>query len=136
MILNIDGRKVNVTNWPEFKKQLLFVIGQGVAQAIREEIKRLKLVDTGQFARIKAVVDGDSIVLTSDAPYAVYLEFGTLDMFNADSFDMKVRRKSEMSKEERKAAPKGIAPFAPFRRILFNQKKMEMIIKRSLRAFA
>jgi hypothetical protein len=67
-----------------------------------------------------------------------YLEYGTYSYWQ--KFGLKtfpepgypaIPKKKEISYEERKKLPKGMQPFAPFRRVLWNEAKMGDIIEKA-----
>ncbi|OGC68310.1 hypothetical protein A2415_04475 [candidate division WWE3 bacterium RIFOXYC1_FULL_39_7] len=76
MILNVEGiGRVNITNWPEIERKLLYAIGFQVEDAIRKEIQKNKLIDTSQFwqsIQVGNVKDG-KVEIFSDIPYACIL---------------------------------------------------------------
>jgi len=61
-----------------------------------------------------------------------YLEYGTFeyfDLYGLDDFPDTPIKKKDLSREERTSLPKGMAPFAPIRRVLYNQEKIDQIIR-------
>jgi len=137
VIINIDGTNVEIVNWPEFKKKLLTGVGFMLASEISKEVSRMKLVDTGQLRRWNSEVVGDEVIVWSDAPHAIYLEYGTFDYFKhfgvenfPDPGYPSIPKKKELSAKERKGMPVGMQPFAPVRRTLFNDSKMKVIIEK------
>lgn len=78
MIISHDGQDYDVTNWDEFKHDLLTAIGFQVESAILEEVNRQGLVSRGTFKQsIQTYVEGDELIIMSDAPHAPFLEYGT-----------------------------------------------------------
>ena len=140
MIIEVDGLKVIVTNWDEFKEKLLNAIAYGLENEIVAQIDKMKLVDTGLFKQISSSVVNDSIIIESAAPYAAYLEYGTFDYYKRygqDNFPKKgypsIPKKKELRKSEAMRLPKGMQPFAPFRRVLYNQNVMNRVIEQGLK---
>ena len=140
MIISFNGWLYEITNWEEFQKQLLTSLGPEVEDAIVKGIDRMDLISpkgVGEFFQsIKSSVSGDTLTLYSDAPYAAYLEYGTFDYeryYSPDFFPRtphkKKTRPTKMSKAANARYPKGMQPFAPFRRVLYNQSKMNKAIK-------
>ncbi len=132
-ILNVNGQRVEVTNWNEFAGELLNAIGIQVEKAIIQKIDNFRLVDTGRFKQsIRFDVSGSELTLTNTAPYAGALEFGTFDyrkQFGADNFPATPDpKKKNLSRKAAKAFPKGGQPFAVYRRTLYNQNKMAGIV--------
>jgi len=142
MIITLDGQDYEITNWDEFAKKFLTSIGAEVESSIVKEIKKMDLISPGGsaefFQSIRFDVSGDTLTIYSDVPYAAYLEYGTFEYWNRhglDSFpttpDPKKTRPKKMSKAERDKFPKGMQPFAPFRRVMYNKKKMEQVISKA-----
>ena len=143
MIITLDGQDYEITNWEEFQKQLLTLIGAEVEASIVKEIQKQDLISPGGsaefFQSIRFDVSGDTLTIYSDVPYAGYLEYGTMNYntyYSPDSFPTVPHRKktrpTKMSKTTHAQYPKGMQPFAPFRRILYNQKKMNVVIKNAM----
>ena len=98
---------------------------------------RMGLFDTGRFIRgIRFSIEGEKIVFTADAPWAAYLEFGTYEF--GMSFDEETwppvpfPKKKDLSKSAREGFPRGMQPFASFRRVLYSQDRMERVIRRAV----
>jgi len=78
MIINHEGQSYEITNWDEFKEQVLHDIGIQVESEIVKNVNSMRLVDTGRFkGSITSGVTNGELVITSTVPYAVYLEYGT-----------------------------------------------------------
>lgn len=169
MIITHNGQRYEITNWEEFRDKLLKAIGFQLEAAISEEINKLGIVDTGAFkASIRAeVVDGE-LIITSDAPHAEYLEYGTAgtkqgvsDPFGERNRGPNPGRKMPLRKVgdrfmlvesleswarrhgfkpdayfalAKRIQEKGLQPYAPFRRVLYNEQKMARIISRAVAA--
>ena len=138
MILNYEGQAYEITNWDEFQNKLLWAIGFQIESEIIKQINDLRLVDIGLFKRISSNVVNGELIITSDAPYAQYLEYGTLAYFKRykeDSFPLTpYPKKKDSTKEARKKMDSGMQPFAPFRRVMWNQNKMALIIDKAVKA--
>jgi len=139
VILNYEGQDYEITNWESFQKKLLLAIGFQIESEITKQINDLRLVDTGNFKQSTHVaVKNGELLITNTAPYAQYLEYGTLAYFKRykeDSFPLTpYPKKKDSSKEARKKMPAGMSPFAPFRRVLWNQNKMALIIDKAVKA--
>lgn len=143
-IVSLGGIKANIVNLDSFKQKFLDALGLLIKQAIEDEISRMKLVDTGNMRKkVTWKREGDSIVFSNDADYAVYLEFGTYDYWKAygkENFPKpgypSIKKKKEMTSKEKAKAPKGMQPFAPYRRVLYNDKKITMLVKKAAKAAA
>jgi hypothetical protein len=138
MKLNVDGQVYDITNWDEFKDDLLTAVGLQIEDEIVMQINKLRLVDTGRFkGSIKSTVVGGDLIITSDAPYAKYLEYGTFEYwqtFGKNSFPKSPDpKKKNMTRKQASAYLKGGQPFAPFRRVLYNQNIMSRIINKAAR---
>ena len=140
MIINHEGQAYEITNWMEFKHKLMYAIGIQVESELVKQVNKLRLVDTGEFKRSMTILfdfaTGD-LIMTNTAPYAAALEYGTLDYgdyFGADDFpEIPHIKKKNMSKEAAAALPSGMQPFGVFRRVLWNQNKMDKIITKAVR---
>lgn len=138
MILNVNGQRVEITNWDEFAGKLLNGIGFQIESEIVKKINDLRLVDTGFFKRsINTSVEGNVLTISSDAPYATFLEYGTLSYwgkYGTESFPAVLDpKKKDLKPSQRKSFPAGMSPFAPFRRVLWNQNKMKTIIDKGVK---
>ncbi|QDP57906.1 MAG: hypothetical protein Unbinned1693contig1002_50 [Prokaryotic dsDNA virus sp.] len=139
MILNHEGQRYEITNWDEFKRKLLSAIGFQVESEIVKQINALRLVDTGEYKRgVHSEVQKGELIITNTAPYAIYLEYGTYEYwqrFKTGSFPQTAHpKKKDLPRKERHKLPKGMQPFAVYRRILWNQNKMSRIINRAVKA--
>jgi hypothetical protein len=138
MILTHNGQKYEIENWEEFKETLLTAIGLQVEDAIVGQINDMRLVDTGNFKNsIKSIVQNGELIITSTAPYAQYLEYGTFaywNQFGKESFPATMDpKKKNLSRKAAKSLPKGMQPFAPFRRVMWNQNRMSKIIDKGVK---
>lgn len=127
---------VEITNWDQIEKDLATAIAAQIVPAIREEIRRMKLVDSSDFWQsIDFEVQDDGVLIYSTAPYAIYLEYGTYAYYvkyGVDNFPEKGDpKKKDLAPKDRKKYPKGMQPFAPFRRVLYNQAKMEEFVQKA-----
>lgn len=141
MILEYNGQMYEIENWDEFKHTLLDAIGTQLVFAAESEMLRMKLWDNGSYAGGNSyVVKGDEVILENSAPYAVYLEYGTFDYFKTyglNSFPVPgypaIPKKKEIGRKAREKLPAGMQPFAPYRRILYNENKMKQVIETAVR---
>lgn len=167
MIITHEGQSYKITNWKQFKHTLLTAIGFQVESAILEEVNRQGLISRGTFKQsIQTYVEGDELIIMSDAPHAPFLEYGTagtrkgvVDPFGESSRGPNISRKMPLKKTgdefslvadleawaKKKGIPKkawfaiakhiqmyGMQPFAPFRKVLYNQAKMTQIIDKAV----
>ena len=79
MIIKVGGRSYFIENWDEFRDKFLEAVGVQVESAIIQEVNRLRIVDTGDFkTSIRSEVVNGELIISSDAPHAPYLEYGTV----------------------------------------------------------
>ena len=120
----------------EFKKRLIQAVGQALITRIAEKSEQLGLWDTGFYANNwNFKLEGDAIILTNNAPYAKYLEWGTFEYvfhFGGGFPKRPHPKKKDISKALRKQFPKGMQPFATVRRVLHNPHEMEIVLKRAM----
>ena len=127
---------VEITNWEEFRDKLLQAVGFQVVAEIQNQIKKMTLIDTSEYWQsIDSEVENGELIVFSTVPYAPYLEYGTLQYWNIyglQKFPSKPHpKKKDLSSERRKDYPRGMQPFAPFRRVFYNENKMGQIIQKA-----
>jgi len=135
---------IEITNLPEFEEELqeyfnkkLWIFGQLIVNEIQDLIEEIPLFVNGDFWRsIHSYVDGEGLHIDDGVFYGIYLEYGTYaywDMFGEENFNKLLHpKKSQMSKQFSKMFPKGMQPFAPFRRILFNDALMGELLQKAI----
>lgn len=147
MMLNIGGQRVEVTNFDEWKAELLSKIALFVETEIENNVERMGLVGQGKggpnlSGSYIAREENGEIFITSTAEHAIYIEFGTLkywQLFGEDTFPEPGYpnyhpKKKELPAKEAKQFPSGMQPFAVIRRVIWNQKVMERVIRNALRS--
>ena len=146
MILRHGGKNYFITNWDEFSEKLLWAIGFQIEAEALNQIRRMKLMGKkgagGRlFGSYKANANKTELTIESDAPYAVYLEYGTFDYwrrFGLGNFPEPgypaIPKKKELTAKQKEGMPKGGQPFAILRRILWNQNKMSQIITKAVKS--
>ena len=148
MIITHQGQSYEISNWDEFKDQILNDIGLQVVAEVEKNIIQMDLRGKGgkqsnkrSSSRLKGsiqmgVVNGE-LVLTSTADHAVYLEFGTYEYwlnYGKKNFpDTPHKKKMYMTKKEKESYPMGMQPFAMFRRVLYNPQVMGKIINNAFK---
>lgn len=136
--VNIDGQEYIIENMDEVKYFLLYRVGQLALEDIKYNIRRLGLQDSGRFINgltIEVDMATDSVDIVSDVEYSYWLEYGTMDFgaqYSKDDYPAKPVKKKDMTRAMAKQFPKGMNPFAPFRRTIFNRTKMELFYNRAL----
>ena len=129
----------------EFLKRKAFIIGNELQNKVQGKISDMRLVSdkkTGKTGKtglrgnylnsfsMAVSEEGDNIVitLTSTAPYAPYLEYGTYDYwkeYGLESFpSFQDPKKKDLAAGLRKQYPKGMQPFAPIRRSMAEMPKV------------
>ena len=142
---------IEITNMDEFKKELrehllksFKGVGLLVESEIRREVEKMSLMGAPPTLWQRgyhsyAEINGDKVELTIETglPYAVYLEYGTYDYwstFGLEGFpSTPLRKKKDSTKKQRDGMPKGMQPFAPIRRVMWNNQKMENILSKVLK---
>ena len=141
---------IEITNMDEFKKELrdkfkeiMFEVGQEVEIEIRNEVEKMHLMgkpsnlhQRGYISSVEVKGNEVAMLLETGLKYAVYLEYGTysyFDSFGVSSFPATPdKKKMHMTAKEKKNYPKGMQPFAPIRRVLWNKQKMEKIVNTAI----
>ena len=137
MNINVGGVSFEITNWDEVEAKLFDSMGAQVQKSVVDTIKELNLIDTSQFIQsIKFMRDDKGVVISSDVYYSYFLEYGTLEFgerFTADSFpDLPVKKKI-LPANLRTQFPRGMNPFAPFRRTIYNRRIMEVFLNKAVK---
>ena len=104
MIINVEGRDYEITNWSKFSNKFLNALGFSIVQEIQDNMRKAKLFDTGDLIRrTDFKVEGDKLVISNFAPYAPFIEYGTAgrrkgvsDPFGESSSGPNVQRKYPM----------------------------------------
>lgn len=133
-ILIINGQVYEILNWEEFRRQVMFLLGETLMNAIQDEAIKQGLFQTGDYVRgFHWTVDNDgSLVIENDVPYAMHLEYGTFEFgltYAPDSFPSSpLPKKKDLSMHQRASYPRGMQPFAVIRRVIYNDARMTKII--------
>jgi len=136
MELVLDGYKYEITNWKDIISKLQDGIIFQLQTEWRKNISRFKLVDTGFLKEsIRITKEEDGLSLIALAPYSAYIEYGTFEFwkkFGLNKFPENPIKKKDLSWSARQGLPKGMMPFAPMRRILYNKELMSKIVYNAL----
>ena len=110
-------------------------IGQELVKEIQRQVLLLDLFDTGEFLRsIKYRIEGTKLIIYSDSPYSEDLEYGTFDM-KQDEGDQVLNnpwKKKNLDPQSARNLPRGMFPYAPFRRVVYNKQILEAAIRRAI----
>ena len=138
MVLDVPGiGQVEIMNEDDFKQELLFLIKESLVNEIQREAMKLGLFDGGNYVRgIRGEIEGDTITFTNDTPYAVYLEYGTYEFgeqYSEETWPASpFPKKKDLSPQERGGFPRGMQPFAAYRKILYLQERFDEAMARGL----
>ena len=139
MIIELNGQKYEISNWDSFKNKLLNAIGAELEAEVLKEVDKMRLIGTGALRTgFSYEVKGDSVILSNSEPYAAYLEYGTFSYWNKfglDNFPIpgypSIPKKKELKLKQRQGLPKGMQPFAFFRRVFFNKERLGRVVSKS-----
>ena len=138
MIVNVDGVAYEITNWDEVEAKLLDAMAVQVQSSIVRTIKELNLIDTSQFFQsISFIRNDDGVIIKSDVYYSYYLEYGTEEfgeIYTPLTFPEQPIKNKLLPSDLRKQFPRGMNPFAPFRRTLYNRNIMEKFLVNAVKA--
>lgn len=121
--------------------KILFTWGQLIVTEIQRLIEEMGLVSKGggtYKTSIHSYVTPDNVLNIEDGVfYGAYLEYGTLaywQEYGLKKFPSVVHpKKMDMPAKMKKSFPKGMQPFAPFRRVLYNNNLMETLFLRAVK---
>jgi hypothetical protein len=131
LTINLEG---NFTD--DEINQKMFILGELVLNTIKENIRKMDLVDSGQllqgwFSSYKNGV----LTIENTQKYMIYLEYGTYaywDQYGADNYPTNPDpKKKDLPPGLRKLFPKGMQPFAFIRKVLFNDMVMGGLIRQA-----
>lgn len=137
-IVNVNGLAFEITNFDAFKNELMDRVTAKASLDIVRTIKELDLIDTSQFFQsiVMGLEDNGEGWIESDVDYAWFLEYGTLEFgerFTPDTYPGLPVKKKLLPKDLREQFPRGMNPFAPFRRTIYNRRRMEEFFTKSIR---
>lgn len=106
----------------------LFVLGELIIAEVRRYIRRFGLVESGSYLQNwYASVNNGVLTISHREEYALFLEFGTYEFgqsYDKNSFPIDPPKKSDLPAGVIESLPKGMAPFAPLRRVLYDVRLM------------
>lgn len=115
------------------------ILGELVINKVKEYIRDMNLIISGAFLQgWFATWENNTLTIENTQEYALYLEYGTYgywESYGVESFTEPLHpKKKELSAMMRKAYPKGMQPFAPIRRVLYNDALMNDLIGEAFNA--
>lgn len=140
--LTVDGQdyKVDISN-------NLKLLGELIINEIKKQIRIMILIGnkTGAGSYLQrwySKADSSGLKVESGVDYSTYLEFGTFalgNLYSSTTFPEKASlskhfKKKDLPREIAKILPKGMIPFAPVRRVIFNQQIMKKLVKQAFAA--
>lgn len=116
----------------------LKILGELIINEIKRIIKQYDLISrVGGGAYLQGwfvTVSGNKLTIENTQEYAEFLEYGTYAFGRAygdDTFPEPPVKKRDLPLELRKNFPKGMAPFAPVRRVFYNQELMRRLVSQA-----
>ena len=127
--INIDG---DIDR--ERLNQAMIILGELVINKVKDNIRAMDLIQSGDLLQHWfSKWDGTTLTIDNTHEYAKWIEFGTYGywtQYGMDNYTDPVHpKKKDMAAKLRKQFPKGMQPFAPVRRVLFNSNIMNDLIK-------
>lgn len=117
----------------------LQVLAELILQDVKAKIRDFSLIETSDYLQgWTASVDGNTLTFDNTEEYPLYLEYGTLeyaDRYEGTWPDPRHPKKKNISQRRANQLPKGMQPFAPFRRTVYNPRLMEENIKQAYRGY-
>ena len=116
--------------------QCLKILGELVINEVKKKIRQMNLIQEGGGAFLQGwftSVKNGELSIENVKDYAIYLEYGTYayhDLYGFESFpETPDPKKKNLSSKDRKLFPKGMQPFSPVRRVLYNTSLMKSLIQ-------
>ena len=115
------------------------ILGELVINKVKANIRTIDLIQKGDFLQgWFSKWTGNTLFIENMRKYALYLEYGTyayFDIYGEDSYTEPVHpKKRDMSPQMKRSFPRGMQPFAPVRRVLYNDAIMEGLIDQAFKA--
>lgn len=116
--------------------QKMFVLGELIINKIKENIRAMDLIDTGQLLQQWfATYKNGELTIENGQEYMIYLEYGTYaywDQYGSENFPAAMDwKKKDLPAELRKIYPKGMQPFAFIRKVVYNEIIMGELIQQA-----
>lgn len=114
----------------------MFILGELIINKVKDNIRDMNLINTGAFLQgWFSNWSNNTLTIENTQIYAYYLEYGTYgywDQFGEEKFtDPMHPKKKDIDAELRSAFPTGMQPFAPVRRVLYNDAVMTELITKA-----
>lgn len=132
--INIDG---DIDE--DYINRSMIVLGELIIQKIRDNIRSMKLIENGQFLQnwVSSYKEG-VLLIENTQEYSLYLEYGTYAYWQMNRLNSYTEppdpKKKDLSPEAIKLFPKGMQSFAPLRKVLYNEKVMEILITKAFKS--
>lgn len=116
--------------------QKMFILGELIINQIKENIRKMDLVDTGQLLQgWFSTYKNGQLVIENTQDFMLYLEYGTYaywDQYGADNYPAQPDpKKKDMPPGLRKLFPKGMQPFAFIRKVVYSDIVMKELIQQA-----
>ena len=115
-------------------------LGERVINEVKKNVRKMGLVAKGGGQYLQnwfSSWDGKELTIENTQEYAVYLEYGTFSYFSNFGFESFPEspdpKKKNMTRELAKTYPRGCQPFAPVRRVLYNELLMKKLVELSFK---
>jgi hypothetical protein len=116
--------------------QKMFILGELIINRIKENIRAMDLIDSGQFLQQWfSTYKNGQLNIENAQEYMIYLEYGTYaywDQYGTENFPgTPDPKKKDLPPELRKLYPKGMQPFAFIRKVLYNDIVMSELVQQA-----
>lgn len=108
-------------------------LGELIINKVKENIRALGLIKTGDYLQGWAArVLRSKLVIENRTKYAAYLEYGTYAYFSEyglENFPDNPVKKQDVSRQVAESMRKGMMPFAPVRRVIYNEEILTGLVQ-------
>lgn len=111
------------------------ILGELIINEVKKKIKQMNLITDGGGSFLQnwfTTISNGELLIENTQEYALYLEYGTYTYFDINGFDNYTDpmqpKKKDLTREQRKAYPKGMQSFAPVRKVLYDKNLMLKLI--------
>ena len=114
-------------------------LGELVVNKVKANVRSMRLIgEKAGGAYLQGWLSkwtGNTLIIENTQPYAIYLEYGTYsywDDYGWEDFPENIApKKKDLPIELAKALPKGMQPFAPVRRVIYNEQIMKELVEKA-----